>query len=72
MHMSVYGTKNLCLPTSFENLNLCSDFSQKKNEKSICYVCACACVWEREFVCVFKEGVLIRTGEGAGDSEILI
>ena len=27
---------------------------------------------EREFVCVFKEGVLIGTGEGAGDSEILI
>ena len=66
MHMSVYGTKNLCLPTLFENLNLCSDFSPKKNEKSISGVCACACV------CVFKEGVLIGAGEGVGDSEILI
>ena len=67
MHMSVYGTKNLCLPTSFENLNLCSDFSQKKIDE-----CACACVCERKFVCVFKEGVLIGAGEGVGDSEILI
>ena len=65
MHMSVYGTKNLCLPTSFENLNLCSDFSQKKmkNQKVVCV---------RVRVCVFKEGVLIGAGEGVGDSEILI
>ena len=26
----------------------------------------------REFVCAFKEGVLIGAGEGVGDSEILI
>ena len=72
MHMSVYGTKNLCLPTSFENLNLCSDFSQKKKKKKQYVMCVRVRVCEREFVCVFKEGVLIGTGEGAGDSEILI
>ena len=52
MHMSVCGTKNLCLPTLLENLNLCSDFSQKKNEKSISGVCACACACERVCMCV--------------------
>ena len=67
MHMSVYGTKNLCLAILFENLNLCSDFSQKKWKMRV-HVCVCV----REFVCVFKEGVLIGAGEGVGDSEILI
>ena len=74
MHMGVYGTKNLCLPTSFENLNLCSDFSPKKIGE-----CACACVCERVRVCVreslcvcLRRGVLIGAGEGVGDSEILI
>ena len=72
MQMSVYGKNNHCLPTSFENLNLCSDFSQKKWKINKWCVCVCVCVCVTEFVCVFTEGVLIGAGEGVGDSEILI
>ena len=82
MNMSVCGTNNHCLPTSFESLNLSALIFLKKNyEKSISVVCVhvcvhvCVCVRVCVCVCVcvcacvcLRRSVSIRTGEGVGDS----